>query len=568
MLEGDILDGRYKILRILGQGGMGKVYLAENIKLGNLWAVKEFVRKDGNEKNLLVEPNMLKKLKHPALPRVIDIIEDTECIYIIVDYIEGDSLDKRLSGEGRIPEKDAVEWARQICDVLIYLHELKPNPVIYRDMKPSNLILDSNGFIKLIDFGIAREYKAGADSDTIYIGTRGYAAPEQYGIGQTSVATDIYSLGVTIYHLLTGKSPNEPPYELKPVRTIDSSLSEGLEQIICKCTQLDPTKRYRSARELLNDLDNIKKLDRFGIVDSLDLDSYRTTGNKEIISFKRLIFAIPGNSEFACELAFSAARMTGLKVLLINFDFLSPKLDIYINLKHDSIKEDADNIETGFFALMNSIGGSRTDRGLFEKNCSRIDNIKNLYILSETFSIKNLDKFKDADIDRIIELAYRNYDITIIVVSRSIYDLHTINSMKRADFNLLASFANMDEVNEVAAFLKHMYENNGIQPEKTKYIAYEYKSGINLPFDILYEQFSKEDVSGYVSYDPDREKFRNINRCYASNIMKKHGSEDRNILAGFNIIPGRTFSEKVGEKVRQFKRRLIHKPPAVNWKSK
>lgn len=258
---GQIFDSKYEILKILGSGGMGTVYLAQNIKLGTLWAIKEVNKKLGDRVNLLAEPNILKKLSHPSLPRIFDIIEDESHIYIIMDYIEGIPLDKELEKRESFPEKQVVEWAKQICEALKYLHSMKPNPIIYRDMKPSNLIITGSGEIKIIDFGIAREFKKESTADTIYIGTRGYAAPEQYGTSQTDARTDIYSLGVTLYHMLTGISPNEPPYEIKPVREINPKLSRGIEYIISKCTKQDPAKRYQSVESLLKDLKNIKKFD-------------------------------------------------------------------------------------------------------------------------------------------------------------------------------------------------------------------------------------------------------------------------------------------------------------------
>jgi serine/threonine-protein kinase len=261
MINGELFDGKYEILEVIGTGGMSTVYLAKNVKLDTLWAIKK-INKDCNSYiDLLIEPNILKKLNHPSLPRIFDIIEDESSIYIIEDYIEGISLDKKLLRCGKIPEKVLVKWAVQICEVLIYLHGFKPNPIIYRDMKPSNIILTNDGKIKLIDFGISREYKANVDNDTTYIGTRGYAAPEQYGRSQSDVRTDIYSFGITLYHLITGKSPNEPPFEIKSIREIDENFSRGMEYIISRCTRPDPNQRYQSVRELIEDLINIDRID-------------------------------------------------------------------------------------------------------------------------------------------------------------------------------------------------------------------------------------------------------------------------------------------------------------------
>lgn len=262
MENGQIFDEKYEILGVLGKGGMGTVYLAKNIKLETLWAIKTIDKKNEDEFDLLAEPNILKKLNHHALPRIFDIIEDSQRIYIVEDYIEGLPLDKELKRLGSFKEQQVVEWAKQICDALKYLHSLKPNPIIYRDMKPQNLIISKENEMKIIDFGIAREYKKESTDDTTYIGTRGYAAPEQYGKAQTDARTDIYSLGVTLYHMLTGKSPNDPPYEIKPVRKYNNKLSMGIEYIIEKCTRQDPARRYQTVDALIKDLKNIKKFDK------------------------------------------------------------------------------------------------------------------------------------------------------------------------------------------------------------------------------------------------------------------------------------------------------------------
>ncbi len=154
-----------------------------------------------------------------------------------------------------------IEWAKQLCSVLHYLHTRDP-AIIYRDMKPGNVMVTPNGNIKLIDFGIAREYKEQQIQDTVSLGTKGYAAPEQFGgKGQTDGRTDIYCLGVTLYHLLTGKNPCEPPYQLYPIRHWNPLLSAGLEKIIIKCTQLDPKDRYQNCGELMYALENYEKVD-------------------------------------------------------------------------------------------------------------------------------------------------------------------------------------------------------------------------------------------------------------------------------------------------------------------
>ena len=264
MLEvGSLIDGKYKILNKVGQGGMSVVYLAMNERANKQWAVKE-VRKDGVldfesvKQGLVAETDILKKLSHPHLPSIIDVIDTEDSFIIIMDYVQGNSLDKALKEFGAQPQDDVIEWAKQLCDVLGYLHTREP-AIIYRDMKPANVMLKPDGSISLIDFGTAREHKASKVEDTTCLGTRGYAAPEQYGgMGQTDARTDIYCLGATIYHLVTGMNPSQPPYEIRPITEIDPTLSTGLEKIILKCTQNNPADRYQSCAELMYDLEHYK----------------------------------------------------------------------------------------------------------------------------------------------------------------------------------------------------------------------------------------------------------------------------------------------------------------------
>lgn len=267
MLEiGSVIDGKYKILNVVGKGGMSVVYLAMNERANKQWAIKE-VRKDGMQsfevvkQNLVAETDLLKKLNHPHLPSIIDVIDCDDTFLIVMDYIEGNPLSKALETSGAQNQDDVIEWGKQLCDVLGYLHSRKP-PIIYRDMKPSNVMLKPDGNVMLIDFGTAREFKYSSVADTTCLGTQGYAAPEQFGgHGQTDARTDIYCLGATMYHLVTGHNPATPPYEMYPIRQWNPMLSSGLEEIILKCTQRNPEDRYQSCAELLYALDHYKDLD-------------------------------------------------------------------------------------------------------------------------------------------------------------------------------------------------------------------------------------------------------------------------------------------------------------------
>ncbi len=263
---GELVDDKYEILSLVGEGGMSRVYLARDRRLNKLWAVKEINRAaDGPggavvSQSLVAEANLLKRLDHPMLPRVVDIVEDDRTVLVVMDYVEGKSLRRVLLETGRpMDERAVIDVGAQLCDVLGYLHTRNP-PIIYRDMKPGNVMLREDGAVKLIDFGIAREYKEAALADTSILGTRGYAAPEQFARGaQTDARSDVYSLGVTLYALATGRSPADEAF-LRPLREVDPRLSEGLEIIVAKATRANPGERYQSCAQMRHDLLNHEKL--------------------------------------------------------------------------------------------------------------------------------------------------------------------------------------------------------------------------------------------------------------------------------------------------------------------
>ena len=263
---GSLLDGKYKILSEIGHGGMSVVYMALNEKANKTWAVKE-VRKDGKldfntvRASLVAEIETLKRLKHPNIPSVVDVIEDEDSFIIVMDYIEGNSLDKALIEHGAQPQEFVIKWAKQLCDALGYLHSCNP-PIIYRDMKPANIMLKPDGNISLIDFGTAKTYEINL-GETTGIGTIGYAAPEQYigsGLGRTDARTDIYCLGITLYHLLTGVDPCKYVISDRSIRAVNPNLSPGLDDIIKKATEPQPDDRYQSCAELLYALEHYNEM--------------------------------------------------------------------------------------------------------------------------------------------------------------------------------------------------------------------------------------------------------------------------------------------------------------------
>lgn len=264
---GSIIDGKYRVIDQIGEGGMSVVWLVTDSRLNKQWAIKEIKKNARTETHKVIvdslraEANLMKELDHPALPRIVDIIEDGNSLYVVMDFIQGDDLLTILKSHRRnITEADVVDWGIQLCDALTYLHG---KGIVYRDMKPGNVMLMADGTVKIIDFGIAREYSPDKEDDTMPLGTRGYASPEAFKRGvQTTPVSDIYSLGVTLFHLVTGHGPMEYVDQptLPPIRMINPALSEGLEYVIIKATQWNPAERYQSCNEMRYDLENLGDL--------------------------------------------------------------------------------------------------------------------------------------------------------------------------------------------------------------------------------------------------------------------------------------------------------------------
>lgn len=248
-MTGRVIGGRYKVEGKLGSGGSGEVYKAYHVHLRTPWALKVMSCDDTLAEN---ELSILKKLNHPAFPRVVDVIREDGKIIVVFDYYEGPNLQELLNQYGRFDEKNVINWSLQILDALSYLHKCTLNPIIYRDLKPSNLIITGDGAIKLVDFGAARLFSENGKNDTIYLGTPGYAAPEQYGSGQTDIRTDIYNFGMTVFHLLTGIHPLKCN-ELQMKNILENTgISNGLISVILKCTAKDPDERFSNTEDIRN----------------------------------------------------------------------------------------------------------------------------------------------------------------------------------------------------------------------------------------------------------------------------------------------------------------------------
>ncbi|GAC1434279.1 MAG: hypothetical protein PVS3B3_33370 [Ktedonobacteraceae bacterium] len=253
-----LLHNRYRLLSRLGQGGFGSVFKAENtLSQNKIVAIKE-IRLTGLQQQEVLdatasfnrEVQVLSDLRHPGLPRLYDYFTDADHWYLVMDFIEGETLERHLEqtiGGHFLRLTDVLRIGIQLCIVLDYMHTHQP-PIIFRDLKPSNVMLIPNGSVRLIDFGIARYFKPGQFKDTIALGSPGYAAPEQYGKAQTTPYADIYSLGALLHQMLTGNDPTETPFRFKSLHTYSVNHPQAaalriLDRLLMQMVALDPANR-------------------------------------------------------------------------------------------------------------------------------------------------------------------------------------------------------------------------------------------------------------------------------------------------------------------------------------
>jgi serine/threonine protein kinase len=250
-----LVHERYLIVEKLGQGGMAAVYKVKDtakrgdpvraVKEMSQAALKESEREQAIE-NFHSEAEMLRTLDHPNLPKFFEEFQEEDRNYLVMEFIEGETLEDRLERVGKgLPEADVMDWAKQLCSVLNYLHERRP-PIIFRDLKPGNIMVTKSGQIKLIDFGIARIFRRDKTHDTQVLGTPGYAPPEQYGKGQTDPRSDVYALGVTLHQLLTNYDPSSTPFSLPALHSLNPNVSPHIQVAIEKATKLKRDERYES----------------------------------------------------------------------------------------------------------------------------------------------------------------------------------------------------------------------------------------------------------------------------------------------------------------------------------
>lgn len=266
---GYLLQGRYRVLGVRAVGGMSVVYKAQDMrfpKVTRLCVVKEMISTATDpqvqamiKSNFEREANILATLSHPGVVQIYDYFSENERSYLVMEFVDGSDLEAVLTNaDGFLSESQVASWAIQICEVLSYLHSHEPRPIIFRDIKPSNIMLNRHGRIQLVDFGIARLFQSGQKGTMI--GTEGYSPPEQYrGVAEPRV--DIYALGATLHHLLSKQDPRlEPPFSFheRPIHATNPTISHEFAEVVSRALEYDINKRFGSSEEMQRALANLK----------------------------------------------------------------------------------------------------------------------------------------------------------------------------------------------------------------------------------------------------------------------------------------------------------------------
>ena len=327
--KGTIIGTKYRIDKILGEGSMGRIYLCKNTELGNYCAIKHFYNAKLGDRVNKAEKEILIKLNHISLPKIIDVFNDEYGEYIVQTYVEGSTLQKKMEEEGTFDENDVVKWGIQLAKVLDYLHNIKPNQIIYRDMKPSNVIISPEGEAVLIDFGIASESEHETDEELrarVSGMTVEFAAPEQKK-GVYNKRTDVFNLGIMMHYLLTNMFPDEEREKLKGL-----NISTKLKTVILKMIEPRSEYRYKNMEELIDDLSDSIRDKRILSIGNKRRGSKKRSKNNVVIVVTSLESS--GKTTVAVNLAH---ELSSRRIYTIIIDTDVDKKDLYYHFNKDYI---------------------------------------------------------------------------------------------------------------------------------------------------------------------------------------------------------------------------------------
>jgi cellulose biosynthesis protein BcsQ len=346
-----------------------------------------------------------------------------------------------------------------------------------------------------------------------------------------------------MHHLLTGISPNTPPYRLVPVRDYAPEVSVELEKIIKKCTKSDPSERYCSASALKEELMQILKFSGSGV------QSIRSKQEGQALVSTRLVnrlITVWDNSEFACELAYAAAKLSKLKILIADLDLLSPSVDIHLNVRKypGNIKGSGLFGNTGLNIVLESAEKKVLESEIIEKASVRRRELSNLFILTGCYNLEDYEYYSNESLLIFLECAVRCFDIVVLCVSRSIYDLYTILSLDRSDINIIAANPSVRELRDYNRWVEHLNKKQRINTEKYKYVIYGWNPEISWQHEFAQRVLGGR-LMGLVRCSIRRERYRSLKASYVQKMERPVVSDYFHILTRMGIVPRKNIFEKI-----------------------
>ena len=570
MKTDSLFDGKYRILKLLGSGGSGKVYLAENIRAKSLWAIKEIRAGEGGGSlseaggaavQVEREIEILKSIRHPALPRIIDVVREHGAIYLVEDYFEGANINDILTEKGAVEAETAVKWALSICDIMIYLHGRAGGPVIYRDIKPSNIILSAEGVIRLVDFGSVRQYKNGSPSDTVYIGTRGYAAPEQYGFGQTTVRSDVYSFGMTMLHIVTGIRPADADYGAVRADGANAAGANAkfanavpypIDKILEKCIKINPSERYASFNEIKTDLKKYKGA--AGRPPHMRVPAAnRPAGQprrqacvpKPLGIYRCATVSVISNHEFTFELAFRLEEKHGVRTFILDFDFESGASEWYFKSGAAEQAGDFDN------CLRRPVGLIEKSESAGFADASETCLSHNLSLRSGPLWLNEPDPEYSIEVERKLSLNHGGVlrrllseisllaKVCLIVTNRSVFNALTAYCFQNSHIVIYPGGADAPAIRTFRRTSELAERLGCATVDRFKYVLWD------CPYSAVDEELTRElppgCLAGAVRPSRRRDDVCRIsakNRCYAYSMENRIKKDYDDIISALGLITG------------------------------
>lgn len=504
---------RYEIDGILGKGGNSTVYTVKDNVLNVLRAAKFAKVSDLSQGK--GEALLLSKIKHIALPEVYDYILCSEGSWTIFEKVEGSSILDILRERGRFSEDECIYIAIQLCDVLGYLHKQMPNAIIHGDLKPSNIMINSKNLIKLIDFGAAAFVNEFDSDSTSYMGTFGYAAPERISTGMISAKTDIYSLGKTLIHILTGCKPKDQIYTLH--NSDYQAISPDLRKIIYKCVMYYPDDRYRDMAEVERDL---KRLITAYTAKLRILKSTRKREREKIRLVKKSVISVVGNAEFACEVAYCAAKQIAIRVLLADLDWFSHKVPYIMEVEQTFNKMDNDREQIRKFLYE---AGNHS----CESTCNIISNITKMISCIENLTITCIPSIKscksqpaEGRLSKLIEMFRNDFDLIILSLPGIFTGNGIVEVILNSDVCIIPVRQDLISLMDFFAFIRILNSGHKAAIEKIYTVTYENEVALSDYQKMVSGNKTVCKYAGDIPYKKERGQHRDNGLFYARRFYK------------------------------------------------